>query len=1675
MQLNNSAIPRYAQESFPNIDLHYNRLTLSLNANLLPRPALTDDEIRVFRQTNPDRIVRALTNNTALDILQHQLVEALLIAERTSYNVTHFTNVDSLDREAFRKRFLLPARPPHMLSVTSYVSNDPDDLFYDPDFIPAELPPDGTHITDGFEEMPAEYVGAMPGPGDRRVSPIRLQPVRSSQQVDFFPFRHWERTSDDPNLDHSPQYYGMVPRFPERWERHPSGRPVWHAGVSILPDTTDASLLYVNKERSDTPYDAFGIDPRELLKFLHNMRVQDLSNMPDDWRLPPPPISDPIITYRPPYQRFVCSTEPEYAPDWFISYETEGGVLVGTHSGCTCDPIGSFGCLETTSVDSVGVYHWFFLKQVELVPEDIDDGAATHSPSSMNNVSHYIPSPFEHYSIASMTHSMVNDSALDSESEASPSYDPCIAVATPREPSMDDDDDDDPDLVAGMEWRPQHHAFMALNDLDSNDDNARTLVVDSGSSSVLFNTPEPFAKIERHKSMIQTAGEDCLECIGKGVARISLWTDDAQRIDLELPALYCPDATRSLLGVSTITKLGWSLHIQDGHSNIVTDAGLVVPLSLHRNIWEITWLPATRPVSPDIALHAADSQTKSLDKAMILHLASGHINAAALHRAAKRDVRGLPKLTGSEWSGPACWDCAISKAKRAGPGNMGVLYEHATVPLQLVFADLSGPHRVPAIGPDGTERVRWVLYLVDKFTRKRWIKPLEKKSDTTAALRQWLIDVNALTIYQVQRLHSDRGREFDNTDVKSLCLEFKISQTFSCEYTPTQNAYVERSIGETTKRAKANLQSSQMEFRFWYYSLLHACDGWNVLGNGKGPSPDELFFQYPADAGLLVPFGCRAFCWKDSRLATDPKWSISGSKGVIIGTGYHIGRRTYTVWTNDDKLIHPINVRYDSTFFPYRAPGTQRLTSEFFNPDNDPRHEQFVEADDPLTAVFTPLPVTNAGGDDGDDDLPFLVGNIDGRYNSDVFRITSRMMDSERALDHEHENLSHSSSDKEIYQDSNMVKTTIPAAEETSVEFEGVDLNLHDGKYAPDLVGRRVRKYYKYNDTWYNGTVMKISHAPQNTHKIRFHCLFDEDGQYDSFNYPQLLKILVNNDPDVAFTVSDILDDMVDDSNIDTSQAIQDEFTTRAEMLKQPDSQQFIEAERVEIQQMEDRDVMKWIDLPKGARVVSSKFVYKRKRDKKGEVKKHKCRWVARGFSQIKGLDFHESYSPVATTTAFRLILVFALILGLEVLTGDIKGAYLHAKLPNPVYMSPPKGYVHDAAHPNRVAMLKYSIYGLADSARHWFDLISKVLHELGFKPLDGSGCFLQYCNGPDIICLLVIHVDDFVMAWSKHQKWLRDRVIDKLDSLFGLSDVGPISYHLGMQVYYERGVKVCISQETYWNKVLQRFGFDKANFKGVSTPLDITKPISAADCPEQPNEEDRRLYASMFGSILYGAIGTRPDLAKAMSLLGRYMHNPGKSHIAALKRVLRYISRTKHYGLVYKAEDWTVPGVDCPYSISDIVAWTDSDWGGDLDNRLSTSGTIIMIAGGPVAWKSKLQRIQSHSSVEAEYISMGDGAKDVMYIRNICKESDFYPALKPTPMLIDNSSAIAISKGPGVTTRTRHIELRYHYVRQLVSDGEIAPTKIGTKDNLSDILTKAVSTEVFNHLVPHLVNNVSF
>ena len=152
----------------------------------------------------------------------------------------------------------------------------------------------------------------------------------------------------------------------------------------------------------------------------------------------------------------------------------------------------------------------------------------------------------------------------------------------------------------------------------------------------------------------------------------------------------------------------------------------------------------------------------------------------------------------------------------------------------------------------------------------------------------------------------------------------------------------------------------------------------------------------------------------------------------------------------------------------------------------------------------------------------------------------------------------------------------------------------------------------------------------------------------------------------------------------------------------------------------------------------------------------------------------------------------------------------------------------------------------------------------------------------------------------------------------------------------------------------------------------------------------------------------------------------------------------------------------------------SDSDWAGEVDNLFSTSGTCTFLAGGPISWRAAFQRIQAQSSAEAEYIAMGDGSKDIMYVRNVLNALGFYHRLAPTKLLVDSSAAIAIASKPGVNGKTKHIALRYHFIRQLIAEGIIDVVKVGTADNVADVLTKAVDRRTFERIVPYLVRAMS-
>ena len=318
------------------------------------------------------------------------------------------------------------------------------------------------------------------------------------------------------------------------------------------------------------------------------------------------------------------------------------------------------------------------------------------------------------------------------------------------------------------------------------------------------------------------------------------------------------------------------------------------------------------------------------------------------------------------------------------------------------------------------------------------------------------------------------------------------------------------------------------------------------------------------------------------------------------------------------------------------------------------------------------------------------------------------------------------------------------------------DIDCEDGTWAPNIIGRRVAKAFK--GKIYNGTVVSGELKAGNKHPT-FHVFFDEDQSTVVFPYLQLKPYLVD-DPGLEAVASVSVLEMElmamavaemavgDISDIYLSDVV----SSREEMLKQPDKPEFLKAEVIEMKNMEDHEVMDWCARPKGARLIKSKFTYKRKRDRRGRIIKWKARLCAKGFTMLIGIDYFHSSSPVAYATAFRLLIVIALVEGMEISQGDIDGAFLNGDLAvdveEPLYMAPPDGF-EDPTGQGRVLRLKKSIYGLKNAAYCWHKALVAVLLELGYVAIDGSQCFWLFKDSHGRKALLAVHVDDYVHAFN--------------------------------------------------------------------------------------------------------------------------------------------------------------------------------------------------------------------------------------------------------------------------------------------------------------------------------------
>ena len=506
----------------------------------------------------------------------------------------------------------------------------------------------------------------------------------------------------------------------------------------------------------------------------------------------------------------------------------------------------------------------------------------------------------------------------------------------------------------------------------------------------------------------------------------------------------------------------------------------------------------------------------------------------------------------------------------------------------------------------------------------------------------------------------------------------------------------------------------------------------------------------------------------------------------------------------------------------------------------------------------------------------------------------------------------------------------------------------------------------------------------------------------------------------------------------------EDEPTTYEEVLKSSETDKWLEAMKSEMDSMYDNQVWTLVDPPEGIKPIGCKWVFKKKTDMDGKIVTYKARLVAKGYRQKQGIDYDETFSPVAMLKSIRILLALAAHYDYEIWQMDVKTAFLNGNLTEEVYMTQPEGFT--SIDGTKVCKLQRSIYGLKQASRSWNIRFDETIKEFGFIQNKDEPCVYKKASGSAIVFLL-LYVDDILLIGNDVSTLQSVKIW--LSKNFSMKDLGEATYILGIRIYRDRSKRLLgLSQSTYIDKVLKRFSMDQSK-KGF-LPMSHGISLSKSMCPQTQDERDRMSkipYASAIGSIMYAMICTRPDVSYALSITSRYQSNPGEDHWGAVKNILKYLRRTKDMFLVYGGNDLQV------------IGYTDASFQSDKDDCKSQSGYVFLLCGGAVSWKSFKQETTADSTTEAEYIAASEAAKEAVWIKKFITELGVVPSIVgPIPLYCDNNGAIAQAKEPRSHQRSKHVLRRYHLIREIIDRKDVKIERVPTDQNIADPLTKALS-----------------
>ncbi|KAL0325747.1 UNVERIFIED_CONTAM: Retrovirus-related Pol polyprotein from transposon RE2 [Sesamum radiatum] len=459
----------------------------------------------------------------------------------------------------------------------------------------------------------------------------------------------------------------------------------------------------------------------------------------------------------------------------------------------------------------------------------------------------------------------------------------------------------------------------------------------------------------------------------------------------------------------------------------------------------------------------------------------------------------------------------------------------------------------------------------------------------------------------------------------------------------------------------------------------------------------------------------------------------------------------------------------------------------------------------------------------------------------------------------------------------------------------------------------------------------------------------------------------------------------------------------------------WVQAMEEEIKMIEKNNTWELTDRPKDKEVIGVKWIYKTKLNADGSIQKHKARLVAKGYSQLPGIDYTETFAPVARLDTIRALIAIAANKKWKIYQMDVKSAFLNGYIDEEIYVEQPQGFIAKGSE-EKVLRLKKALYGLKQAPRAWYSRIDKYFMDRGFRRSLSEPTLYIKSQGNDTL-IVSLYVDDLIYT-GNNEKMIQVFKEDMMKT-FEMSDLGLMHFFLGIEINQEKeGIFIC--QRKYTETLLKKFKMESC--KTVTTPLVTGEKY-------QKEDGSQKVDGSMF------------------------MQSPSQVHYAAAKRILRYLRGTKDFGIWYKSTN-----------DAKLVGYTDSDWAGSVDDMKSTSGYTFSLGSGIFSWASKKQATVAQSSTEAEYIAAAATSNQAIWLRRILEDIGEKQE-EPTTIYCDNKSAIAITKNPVQHSRTKHIDIKYHSLREATTRGEIELKYCSTEEQLADIFTKALPRNKFEEL----------